>query len=491
MKKNAELTKFSKTIILSAAAALAFGAVAVGTTYALFTSEAGAEVSVVFGKVSLKSEIFDLKLYSLDEDAGDIVEVSDAFTNGGTATISGSSIALDKITPGDKAEFTIKVTNESNVDIKYRRVIKALEDDGLKSGLEIKVDGIASYSEYTNYTEWSKDAEEKTVTLKVSVALPKDAGNEYQEKKCKLSFLFEAVQKNAQVESYYDTLEEAFGLDEGTFGYNTAYTEEKVLDGKGLININKWVDGYIPANTTIKGVTFLNGATFAAKNSGITFSLEDCTFYACDQSKLVYTTNNSITNSGAGMCLDLEKASCTNISYNVKNCTFVGENDESLPAYGNKYNGNGTVADAFKKRGHAIGLDVISGGDSAGGSLKDVTIEGCEISGVRGNAIQLYGLTGNITIKDTKINSWGINSGNYTIKDGTIKDGNSAAIRGDYATGGARKLNLDNIYFGLNEGEHGSHGVILTHVNVGSYAGNTSTDDSGTRVAGTYSYTDE
>lgn len=70
MKKNCELTKFSKTFILSAAAALAFGAVAVGTTYALFTSEAGAEVTVASGKVSLKSEILDLKLFSLDEASG-------------------------------------------------------------------------------------------------------------------------------------------------------------------------------------------------------------------------------------------------------------------------------------------------------------------------------------------------------------------------------------------------------------------------------------
>ena len=491
MKKNCELTKFSKTLILSAAAALAFGAVAAGTTYALFTSEAGAEVTVASGKVSIKSEILDLRLFSLDEASGDIKEVEgNAFTNGGTVTVDGSDLALDKITPGDKVEFTIKLTNESNVDIKYRRIIKALEDDGLKAGLEIKVDDTTSYSEYTNYTKWGKD-DEKTITLNVSVALPKDAGNEYQEKKCKLSFLFEAVQGNAQVESYYDTLEEAFDLDEGAFGYNASYTEEKVLDGKGLISINQWVDGYIPANTTIKGVTFLNGATFTTKTSSVTFSLEDCTFYACDQSKLVYTSNNSTTNSGGGMCLNLEKSSSANVSYKVKDCAFIGENDESLPVYGNKYKGDGTVEDAYKKRGHGIALDAIAGGDGAGGSLKDVVIEGCEISGVRGNAIQLYGKTGNITIKDTKINSWGINSGNFVNAKGETKDGNSAAIRGDYVESGARKLNLTNVYFGLDEGEHGSHGVILTHVYVGSYGGNTSTNDTGTRAAGTYSYTDE
>ena len=51
------------------------------------------------------------------------------------------------------------------------------------------------------------------------------------------------------------------------------------------------------------------------------------------------------------------------------------------------------------------------------------------MSGVRGNAIQLYGSTGNITIKDTKINSWGVNSGAYVNGSGQTKDADSAAIQ--------------------------------------------------------------
>lgn len=188
------------------------------------------------------------------------------------------------------------------------------------------------------------------------------------------------------------------------------------------------------------------------------------------------------------MCLDIEKKSATNVKCIVKDCTFVGENDSTLPVYGNKYNADGSVADAYKKRAHAIALDAIAGGDSAGGSFETVSIENCEISGVRGNAIQLYGNTGIITIKDTKINSWGINSGSY-VKGSETKDVNSTAIRGDYKAGGSRKLNLSDVYFGLDEGAT-SNGNILTHVNVGSYGGNTSTDDNGTRLAGAYSYTD-
>ena len=286
-----------------------------------------------------------------------------------------------------------------------------------------------------------------------------------------------------------DTLEEAFSLTANTFSADSANTEAISLDGKGYTSIEKWIDGYITADTTIKNVSFLNGAVFNIAKDDVTVTLEGCTFYACDQSKLTYTTSNSLTNSGSGMCLNLEKKAHQNVNYIIKDCVFVGENDDTLPIYGNKYNVDGSVADGYKKRAFAIAFDAIAGKDSDGSSLNSVNIENCEISGVRGNAIQLYGTTGNITIKDTKINSWGVNSGSYVTSKNEAKDGNSAAIRGDYVASGSRKLNLTNVYFGLSEGA-ASNGNILTHVHVGDYGGNTSTDDTGTRVAGTYSYSD-
>lgn len=202
--------KVSKTLILSAAAALAFGGVAVGTTYALFTSQAGAEVTVASGKVSLKSEIKDFKLYSLNETSGEIEEVEGtAFTNGGSVKINEgtTTVALDKITPGDKVEFTIVVTNESNVDIKYHKFFQTLNDTGLCDGLDIKIDGEAYDGSTLNgeYENWLQSDENKTKEIKVSIELPVDKGNAYQEKKCDLSFKYEAIQKNAKVEAVDDT----------------------------------------------------------------------------------------------------------------------------------------------------------------------------------------------------------------------------------------------------------------------------------------------
>ena len=264
------------------------------------------------------------------------------------------------------------------------------------------------------------------------------------------------------------SLSEAFeGVD---FGFGAAPVEPINIDGGGVATITKWTDAWVNTDTTIRGVTFQNGAVFTAGADNVTLTLEDCTFYACDLNKITVTHK---VNSGAGMCLNVEKASHTGVKFIIKNCTFIGENDPTLDRDGVQYNADGTPTGQRKSRGHAIALDAICGGGT--GTLDSLLIEGCEITGVRGNAIQLYGTTGDITIKDTNINSWGMN--NNAAKD-------DAAIRGDFAVDGTRTLTLSNIYFGLAENEDSSAGKILYHVNVGSYPSNTV--GGGNRAAGTY-----
>ena len=280
-------------------------------------------------------------------------------------------------------------------------------------------------------------------------------------------------------EEKFSTVEEAFsGVD---FGYGTTSSEPVSIDGRGVTVIEKWADAWVNSDTTIKGVTFKNGAVFSTKANNVTVTLENCTFYACDQSKLTYNGNNSLTNSGAGMCLNLEQKNGTSgVKLIVKNCTFIGENNKELPVYGDKYDNSGKATDSYKKRGHAIALNAISGGKTAG-VLDSMLIDGCVIDGVRGNAIQLYGKTGDITVKNTKINSWGINNGAYTV-NGTVKDANSAAIRGDFPVGGERSLTISNVYFGMDEDTVTESLHKINHVNVGDFSGNTD----GTRKAGTY-----
>ena len=479
-----------KIIIPAALSMLACGGIVAGT-YAIFAKESKVNIAVTTGNIDVVASV-DGELTKTHKEAnssGEYEEKDGLYSGDATLDEAKQELTLNNMLPMDKVSFNIKIKNNSTVVVKYRTIVKIEEDNGLSKVLEIKVDGDTfTRKATTKYQELAVNSDDKIVN--VSIEIPESAGTKYMNKTCKISYTVEAVQGNALVydDVNEDTLENAFNLTSNTFSYNSTNTEAITLDGQNRTYITSWVDAWITADTTIKNVEFLNGAVFNMKNSDVTVTLENCTFYACDQSKLTYTTSNSLANSGAGMCLNLEKVSATNVNYNVKGCTFVGEDNEELPVYGNSYNADGSVKDAFKKRGYGIVLDAIAGADTYGGSLDTVNIENCSISGVRGNAIQLYGYTGTINIKDTKINSWGVNNGDYVNAKNQTKDGNSAAIRGDYTANGSRKINLSNVYFGLNEGSDGVK--VLTHVNVGAYGGNTSVDDSGTRVAGTYSYTD-
>ena len=96
----------AKLLVSSAASILLFGAIAVGGTYSLFTSEGGADIAATAGKVSVKASLELLKTYSGQWDAEaetpayKHVETAalGAFSNGGSAKV-------DKMTPMDKAEF--------------------------------------------------------------------------------------------------------------------------------------------------------------------------------------------------------------------------------------------------------------------------------------------------------------------------------------------------------------------------------------------------
>ncbi len=203
MKK---IKKFNKTIVLSALAALAFGGIAAGTTYALFTSESTTSVSVTTGKVAVDSKVDSesLKTYSGEnltgnpnEDAENIKETAKGtFTNGGTATLTGNNtLSLVNMTPGDKVSFKIKVTNSSTVKVKYRTRVSLSEDTGLYGGLSIKI-GEYNVLGITNWAELAVGSDEQV--LECEVSLPSDKGNEYQDKNCTIAFTVEAVQGNAK-----------------------------------------------------------------------------------------------------------------------------------------------------------------------------------------------------------------------------------------------------------------------------------------------------
>ena len=98
-----------------------------GSTYALFTDEAPVSISVTAGKVDVDANITDdsLKAWSLNEtkpttldqyfaNGGDVDDANDVWVD------TDGNLQIIRMTPGDKVEFTIDVTNSSDVAIQYK-----------------------------------------------------------------------------------------------------------------------------------------------------------------------------------------------------------------------------------------------------------------------------------------------------------------------------------------------------------------------------------
>ena len=273
-------------------------------------------------------------------------------------------------------------------------------------------------------------------------------------------YLPDFVTGRAVTENLVDLLD-----DKDAFAYGNSVNKDLVINGNGII-VKKWQDLWVSGKITVKNVVFAQGVTFNANADEAGVALENCAFYACDYSRI---TADHKLNSGAGYCLDFETRGKNNLVYSVANSTMVGENDTSV--YADFYE---TPMTRWKKRGHAVALDMAAGMQTATTLNYSLTVDNCIIDGMRGNAVQLYGANvGAIVIKNTKINSWGVNCG--TTHDG--KTAESAAIRGDYALSGNKTISIENVTFGLDEGG------LIKHINVGAYEGNTD----GAEKAGTYS----
>ena len=189
-------------------------AVIAGATFALFTDNGGVDIAVTSGKVSVSAAVDtnSMTLYSpasVNEN-GEVVNAENAasqtaFANGGTAKVDEyGALYLSGLTPGDKAEFQIKITNNSDVNYKQRVSFALSSGDEvlyaqLLVGIKTQEDG--EYDYYTGgYTAWeSKSASTEEETLYVTVELPAYTGNSAKGKQCALSFSVEAVQGNATV----------------------------------------------------------------------------------------------------------------------------------------------------------------------------------------------------------------------------------------------------------------------------------------------------
>ena len=200
----------------------------VSGTLAYFTSIDKATVSIEAGQVKVDLSVTDLKTYSLG-----VEQTAGKFENGGSATLSGNALTLNLITPGDKVTFKVNVTNNSNVDMKYK-VAVAYGDEvtgvgRTDSGKVVQhagdtVTGTAKLSHgLTVVEEFSDDyvtalaSTKGTVILskEVSIELPKTAGNEYQGAMSTIYIDVDAHQNNEPLNDttygFFDTKQKADG----------------------------------------------------------------------------------------------------------------------------------------------------------------------------------------------------------------------------------------------------------------------------------------
>ena len=200
-----------KPLILSSLAALAMAGVGTGATFALFTDKAETTINVEAGKVKIAKSVTTPALHSakadpngtiLDEYGNKYAE-QEGWVNGGTAAFDADGVLkLEKMTPGDRVSFGVGFTNESNVNILYRFVLKAANPtDYLAAGLQTKI-GAQTYQGLLSYrSAWTLLAPGATpVELgDIEMYLPLTSGNIFQGLSANYILTIEAVQGNASV----------------------------------------------------------------------------------------------------------------------------------------------------------------------------------------------------------------------------------------------------------------------------------------------------
>ena len=486
MNNNQKATK--RALLTSVMALVMCVVMLVGTTFAWFTDTASTAVN------KIQAGNLDIEL-QMKDNSGKWVNAEGKtlpFLVEGKIPAEGTQILWE---PGCTYYVPqIRVLNKGNLAVKFEYVNELL---GVTGKLAEVLEPVFKTPVDTN----GEDINIEPEVLKPGEASPawsfgyhmlETAGNEYQNATAtgmcvtvlatQASYEKDSIDENYDAQAEYPTLttgktlNDVFADTEFNFG-STNPSANVVLDGQGLVTVSDYVDGWFAGDVTIKGVTFMNGVCFTAKNDDTTgtITFEDCTFYACDQSKIDLTSYqyNSLKNSGDGLCLNVDTKNSRNLKVVVKDCAFIGENDVTLNRDGWKdiggENWNAATAVKNKSRGHAIMINGICGGGN-NAQAESVLIDGCTMSGIRGHAIQLYQLRMPVTIKDCKINSWGRNA---QTAAGSKED---AAIRGDIVSGSNGSLTLTNNYFGLAETPN------IKHVNVDNFSTNTN----GSRTAGTY-----
>ena len=254
--------------------------VAAGATLALFTTRDGVNIAATSANVSVTATISDFEANSpaaIDPVTGTITDdtnVADntgavkVFAAGGTATLDGNDVVLDRMSAGDGVKFTVTVKNASNVRTQYRTRLECASDDGLFDELDIK---IGEYAGRT-VTKWqpleAATAEGETIAvLSGEITLPVDSA--VMGKSCAISFAVEAVQFNADAknEIHYPTdaadLKDSLSDGGQVYIYKDFTTDESKTTSSDRTLINNPATIDLEATITVPG-SLENSSNWAA-----------------------------------------------------------------------------------------------------------------------------------------------------------------------------------------------------------------------------------
>lgn len=302
--------KSKKGILVGAIATIALCvSIVAGATFALFTSETKTNVVVKAGTVSVTATIKDELTAThgvWNEEEGAYIVTPGLFAGTAQLDEKKQTLTLDNIVPTDKVSFTIAVKNDSTVPIKYRTIVACTKDDGLAGGLSVTIDE----QKFTTSAigEWTQIAAKGEIAdVNVTVELPFNASNDYQNKSCTLSYKVEAVQANGKTNNGVtisggsmtlnndinvgiadDNSKNLWAVLATGEGTNVTITGGTYNGGSGAEgNIAIWADN--GAKVTIKGGTFDVGAD---KNGD-----GNSTIYASNGAEIIIEGGTFITRS--------------------------------------------------------------------------------------------------------------------------------------------------------------------------------------------------
>lgn len=366
MKMQSKQTK-SRAILLSVLVVILCFAVILGATFALFTAKKEYGIGVNTGKIDVEGKLGLTGAWSEGQsggavEAGTATENGYQFPQGGEVIVDGAGIQINNMSLGDKAAFTLTVTNKSTVNMKYSvsLTIEEGSDANLLESLKFTVDGEEKLLSGKNsialldWTTVSADVQAELPALNFEISLPWSAQDyDLTDNSISLKVVLEAVQANAYTgnisadgqdqETLADAMNAAVNSEDGVVSVGGNLTAEWptleqmqqiaetgkpvtiVGAGKSTTTIVATDDEaiYIPANVTVKDVSIegevamdttasvsdaiINGNVTIAENAAQTISLMSLAALSETEGVVAFdgvTVNGVITAANANLTIN-------------------------------------------------------------------------------------------------------------------------------------------------------------------------------------------